>query len=195
MTDIADLKRKGRRLQSKQLRRDEKRNGSVQLAKRTEGSRRKDLLTHKDRITYGEYELSVQRAAFVMHYVMDPTSGKHAAIKAGYSPKSATAQASFLLRESNVKAAIEDMQSRLAENTELTMERVINEVAGIAFADTTDDPKTADKLRALEMLSKFLGFDTADFNGRVEIVVSYEDGHTVPALDITDVEFEEVTDD
>src|SRR5690606_22435826 len=99
-----------------------------------------------------------------------------AAARAGYAKANAAEAARRLLSKPEVQEAIGDLQTRLRDNTQITMEHVIEEVAGIAFADDYGEPRAADKLRALEMLGKWLGFDSSDFNGRVELVVRYEDG-------------------
>lgn len=67
---------------------------------------------------------------------------------------------------------------RWAEIEQVTEENVIAELAGIAFDDGCDDGcnlvvKTADKLRALELLYKYLGL--GDKGGGLDQVVIVDD--------------------
>lgn len=61
-----------------------------------------------------------------------------AAIRAGYSPRSAEVTASRLLRNAKVAAAITEAQKARSERTEITQDRVLQELAAMAYYDPAD---------------------------------------------------------
>lgn len=81
--------------------------------------------------------LNEMQRRFCDEYLID-LCGKQAAIRAGYSPKSADAQASKLLTQGKVSARIEGLMAQHSKRTGVTQERIIRELARIAFADATD---------------------------------------------------------
>lgn len=82
--------------------------------------------------------LNPKRAAFVAEYPKDK-NGKQAAIRAGYSPRSAEVTASRLLRDAKVKAAIEAELNKLCGTAmtaaHVTTERLLREYARLGFSD------------------------------------------------------------
>lgn len=79
--------------------------------------------------------LTFQQRAFVVEFVKDE-NGTEAAKRAGYSERSAHVQASRLLKDDKVLAAIE-VQLKAQEIRHLaTPDRIIAEMARISFADT-----------------------------------------------------------
>ncbi|HYH39903.1 MAG TPA: terminase small subunit [Azospirillum sp.] len=75
-----------------------------------------------------------QKRRFVDAYLVDP-NGTKAAIAAGYSPKTAAAQASRLLKDVDVAAAIERGRKLLAVRSGITPEMVLAELAKLGFSD------------------------------------------------------------
>jgi|JI10StandDraft_1071094.scaffolds.fasta_scaffold249928_1 phage terminase small subunit len=73
-------------------------------------------------------------ARFVDEYLKD-LNGKQAAIRAGYSPKTAEVQASRLLSNAKVQAAVVVQMKKREQRTEITQDRVLQEYARIAFLD------------------------------------------------------------
>ena len=71
---------------------------------------------------------------FVAEYLID-LNGKQAAIRTGYSPKTAEVQASRLLRVAKVKAAVEAGKQARAVRAGITAERVLEEMRRLAFSD------------------------------------------------------------
>lgn len=65
-------------------------------------------------------------------------NGTQAAIRAGYSAKTAQEQASRLLSNVMVQEALQKRQAQLCTKLEITQERVLEELAAIAFANGTD---------------------------------------------------------
>lgn len=73
---------------------------------------------------------------FADEYLIDLNATK-AAIRAGYSPKSAAQQGSELLKHPKVRAYIDARMAELSRRTGVNQERIIRELARIAFLDPT----------------------------------------------------------
>ncbi len=85
-------------------------------------------------------QLPPQRRRFVQKYLVD-LNGTQAAIRAGYSEKTAKIQASQLLTYLNVSQAIEAGHDRLAELVKVRQYEVVREFRRIGFADIRDFSK------------------------------------------------------
>lgn len=81
-------------------------------------------------------DLGPKQARFVDEYLIEPNA-KQAAIRAGYSPRTAESQGSRLLSNVKVAAAIAERQEKRAAKVGLTQQRVLEEVEGIAHSDVT----------------------------------------------------------
>lgn len=81
--------------------------------------------------------LNDKQAKFVAEYLID-LNATQAAIRAGYSPKTAEQQGSRLLSNAKVAAAVQAGQSRIAAKLEITAEMVAAELAKIGFANMAD---------------------------------------------------------
>jgi len=79
-------------------------------------------------------QLTDKQAAFVREYLVDKNATQ-AAVRAGYSPKTANEQAARLLTKTNIKAAVDAGLADLASRVGITAERVLRERARIAFFD------------------------------------------------------------
>jgi len=82
-------------------------------------------------------ELTPRQARFVQEYLID-LNGKEAATRAGYVAKSAAIKASKLLARPHVRAAVQAAIEERKRVTSITAERVLDEIAVIAFADIKD---------------------------------------------------------
>ena len=82
-------------------------------------------------------KLTDKQRAFVAEYLVD-LNGTQAAIRAGYSERTANEQAARLLTNVSVAAAVAEAQAKRAERTELTQDRVLEELKRIAFGDLRD---------------------------------------------------------
>lgn len=80
--------------------------------------------------------LSAKQQAFVTEYLVD-LSATQAAIRAGYSAKTADVQGPRLLGNVAVAAAIEAGIEKRIVRTEITQDRVLSELALLAFSDVT----------------------------------------------------------
>ncbi|NCB44323.1 MAG: terminase small subunit [Clostridia bacterium] len=81
-------------------------------------------------------KLPAKRQRFVDEYCVD-FNGTQAAIRAGYSIKSANEQAARLLANDNVKKALDEKRLEIAESSKLKTSDVIDELRKIAFSDIT----------------------------------------------------------
>ncbi len=98
-----------------------------------------------------------KRARFVEEYLVD-FNGTQAAIRAGYSARTAYSQASRLLNDVKVQAELERRRRDLIERTELSQDRVLEEVRRLAFHPIQPGIHSASqKIRALELLGRYLG--------------------------------------
>lgn len=81
---------------------------------------------------------------FVDEYLID-LNATQAAIRAGYSPRTAQEQSARLLSNVMVSEAIEKAQAAQSRRTGITADRVIRELARIAFVNAPDviDPESA----------------------------------------------------
>lgn len=121
--------------------------------------------------------LSERRERFVAEYL---ASGKatQAAIAAGYAEANAPFQASRLLREPAVAAAIEARRAKVLGKLEVKAETVLGELAKVAF-----DPETsAMKVRALELLGKHLQLFVEKVDLRVDAMTPEERAARAAAL-------------
>jgi len=82
-------------------------------------------------------ELTPRQYQFCAEYLID-FNGSKAAIRAGYSPKTAKEQAYDLLTRPHIQAEIDRRKAKLAQKTEITAERIVRELAKIAFANMKD---------------------------------------------------------
>ncbi|MEJ7933506.1 terminase small subunit [Sphingobium sp. AN558] len=78
--------------------------------------------------------MTPKQQRFVEEYLID-LNATQAAIRAGYSAKTANEQASRLLANVSVSHAIMEAQQRRSTRTEITQDRVLAELAKIGFAD------------------------------------------------------------
>ena len=78
--------------------------------------------------------LRPKHAKFVAEYLKD-LNATQAAIRAGYSPKTARAQGSTLLTNPNIAAAVQAKTAKSFAHADLTAERVLEELRRLAFSD------------------------------------------------------------
>lgn len=83
-------------------------------------------------------ELTPQQRKFARAYVENGGNGTHAALAAGYAKSGAATQASRLLKRANVIQYISEIEQPALEKAQVTMERIVAELAKIAFANMKD---------------------------------------------------------
>ncbi|MCU6729081.1 terminase small subunit [Huintestinicola butyrica] len=84
-----------------------------------------------------EKKLTPKQERFCEEYLID-LNATQAAIRAGYSSKTADVQSARLLVNVKVQERISLLRSKQSKRTEVTADKVIAELAAIAFADRTE---------------------------------------------------------
>ena len=100
-------------------------------------------------------ELTDRQARFCEEYLID-LNATQAAIRAGYSEKTAREQAAQNLSKLNIQEKIAELKAERSKRTEITQDSVIQELAAVARAEVKG-VRVVDKLKALELLGKHLG--------------------------------------
>lgn len=120
-------------------------------------------------------KLTPKQERFCREYVVD-LNGTQAAIRAGYSAKTANEQSSQLLAKLHIQSFISGLAKEQNDALELKAEDTLREIAKLAYADPGDfDPMrmaSRDKLKALEMLAKHQGLFQQDNGGATAINVN-----------------------
>lgn len=99
-------------------------------------------------------KLTNKQEQFCKEYLID-LNGTQAAIRAGYSAKTANRIAAENLSKPDIQNYISELMNERSEATGISAERVISELEKIAFAETEITGK--EKMKALELLGKHLG--------------------------------------
>lgn len=141
-------------------------------------------------------KLTPKQQRFINEYLID-LNATQAAIRAGYSEKTANVIGAQNLLKASIQAEIDKRRGKIQSKLEISQERIIQELASIAFANGADfaevielgglhtvefkatkelppekraaiasiksgtsgmEVKTYDKLRAMELLGKYLGY-------------------------------------
>lgn len=97
--------------------------------------------------------LNDKQLRFAQEYTVD-LNATQAAIRAGYSTKTAYSQGQRLLKKDEIQDAIREANRKRSEATGITAEWVLTGIAEIA---TREDARDADRLKAFELLGKHLG--------------------------------------
>ena len=120
-------------------------------------------------------DLTPKQARFVEEYLID-LNATQAAIRAGYSEKTARAMGHENLTKPDIEEAIADALKARRQRTEVTQDRVLEELAVLAFAPITDERlaqlKISDQLTALDKLAKHLGMFTERVHHSGEITTN-----------------------
>ena len=136
-------------------------------------------------------KLTAKQIRFVDEYMVD-FNATQAAIRAGYKAKTAHVIGAENLRKPKIAEEIARRQKDLQKRTEVTQDRVVKELARVAFADAsvvcvtdfdklTEDQRAAiqgikptnfgweiklcDKIKALELLGRHIGM----FNDKISL--------------------------
>lgn len=82
-------------------------------------------------------KLTAKQKKFIDEYLID-LNATQAAIRAGYSNKTANRIATENLSKPYIQAEIQKRQAEIQKSTDITREKVLNELSSIAFAKPTD---------------------------------------------------------
>jgi phage terminase small subunit len=125
---------------------------------------------------------SPRQKRFVEEYLVD-LNATQAAIRAGYSPKTAEAQCSRLLSHVKVQRAIEARMAERSKRTEVTADRVLLEIARLGFSDLRRlfdedgrlkrpdewDDDTAASIASIEIVSRSLGDGVVEYVRKIKL--------------------------
>lgn len=118
--------------------------------------------------------LNAKQRAFTVEYIKDKNATQ-AAIRAGYSKKTAYSMGVQLLKKLEIAQAIEELQKAAEARAGITVDKIVERINRIA-----EDPDTAprDRLKADELLGKYLGMftDKVEMKGQIDTTVSKLDG-------------------
>jgi phage terminase small subunit len=118
-------------------------------------------------------KLTPKQKRFVEEYLID-LNATQAAIRADYSKKNADKIGHELLGKTRVSEAIKDAMDKRSQRTEITQDRVLQELAKVGFAD----------------IKNFLSFNTAlttvGYDNRGERIVDYT--HVVQLKDSNEID-------
>ncbi len=118
--------------------------------------------------------LNAKQKAFTVEYIKDKNATQ-AAIRAGYSERTARSIGNELLAKPDIQKAIEDLEKAAQTRAGITVDKIVERINKIA-----EDPNTAprDRLKADELLGKYLGMFTekVDVKGSIDTTVSKLDG-------------------
>jgi phage terminase small subunit len=95
--------------------------------------------------------LNARQQLFVQEYLVD-LNATQAAIRAGYSARTAEQQGPRLLQQPTIKAAVEEAMAARVERIQVTADSVIEELAKIGFSDIRRMFSAAGSLRRIEDL-------------------------------------------
>lgn len=116
---------------------------------------------------------------FCQRYIIDH-NGTKAAIEVGYSAKSAKQQASRLLAKPEVKLYLQELLAPKKMDLSVTAERVLNELARIAFHDVGSFYDDKGKLKDLKDLTEDQRASVMEFDATAKKLKLYD---KMPALD------------
>ena len=104
--------------------------------------------------------LTAKQKIFVQEYLVD-LNATQAAIRAGYSPKTANRTASENLSKPDIQAAIHKSMQKREKRVEVNQDYVISKLFEITEKEASDMPesdlKYGSKIKAIELLGKHVG--------------------------------------
>jgi phage terminase small subunit len=99
--------------------------------------------------------MTPKQEAFVREYLID-LNATQAAMRAGYSAKTANEQGARLLANVSVRSAIEQAKARRAEESSISAKYVLDSIQRVAETAEREN-KFSDAIRGFELLGKHLG--------------------------------------
>jgi phage terminase small subunit len=133
-------------------------------------------------------KLTLKQQRFVDEYIISGNATQ-AAIKAGYSKKTANRIATENLSKPVIKTAIDQRNAEIQSEKTMDMQEVMELLASIARGETTEETVTnkgdvietatrnSDKLKALELIGKRFGAwtDKKEISGNLDIEIGMGD--------------------
>jgi phage terminase small subunit len=132
-------------------------------------------------MAYSKPKLNDRQRLFVKYYIATLNAAESAR-RAGYSVKTAKEIGYELLTKPHIVDAIEKSVEKKMEKADVSAERILEELASIAFLtpdqlDALKSIKGGEKMRALELLGKYntLFTDRIEQSGEVTLNISLVD--------------------
>ncbi|PHR85950.1 MAG: terminase small subunit [Blastopirellula sp.] len=131
-------------------------------------------------------KLTAKQQCFVDEYLVD-LNATQAAIRAGYSEKTATAIGTENLRKPHIKKVVDAAIAKRSERTEITQDMVLNELAKIGFSNMQDYIRISSEGEPYVDLSELTRDQAAAIS---EVTVEdFTDGRGDDARDVRKVKF------
>ena len=102
-----------------------------------------------------EKKMTPKQKRFCDEYLID-LNATQAAIRAGYKEKFAHTNAPKLLQNTTIKAKIDELMQERAKRTEITQDRVLKELAIIAFSNAADYAAVVDEETYVEVEGEWI---------------------------------------
>lgn len=116
-------------------------------------------------------QMTDKQKKFCDEYLID-LNATQAAIRAGYSKKTANRIASENLSKLDIQEYISAKKKELQKKNEIKLDDVVEALKTIGFADINPAIiKASDKIKALEVIAKMLGLNETTDNGRLEELI------------------------
>ena len=112
--------------------------------------------------------LTPKQARFVEEYLVD-LNATQAAIRAGYSERSARKQGHDNLKNPRIEAAITAAQAARSERTQITADQVVSELGMLAFSNMLDYMTVDDDGYGVVDLSKLTREQVIDIRKEIEV--------------------------
>lgn len=129
-------------------------------------------------------KLTAKQLVFIEEYLID-LNATQAAIRAGYSKKTAQQVGSQNLSKLVIQTAIQRAMKQRSERTGITARKILDAIAEIGFADFSDDIRASDKLKALELMARHLGMFDNNAKSQRPCVITMNYGGAQPTKVIT----------
>lgn len=124
--------------------------------------------------------MTAKQRAFTVEYMKDKNATQ-AAIRAGYSEKTARSIGNELLAKPDIAQKIGELEEAARVKAGITVDTIVERLNSIA---QNPDAKDSDRIRADELLGKYLGMFTerVEMKGQLDTTVSKLD-HILDQLD------------
>jgi hypothetical protein len=106
-------------------------------------------------------KLSDKQVRFIEEYLIDG-NGTQAAIRAGYSEKTANEQAARMLAKVNIQYELKKRQEELSLKLTKTRDDIIDDLINVINTFLLDGRNTPNALKAIEILNKMTGWNSPD---------------------------------
>lgn len=113
-------------------------------------------------------KLTDKQKIFVYEYLVDFNATK-AAIRAGYSKKTAHSIGTENLKKPEIQNFLEKYQNDRAEKCGIKFDMIVEELKKIGFAEVNEEAvRPTDKIKALDAMARLLGFFERSVNEELE---------------------------